>query len=268
MASIRVFATGSGAADIFCSLSDSIQETFGLVIIEAMANGLPVVATDWDGYRDLVIDGTTGFLVPTAMVRSATADATVRLLLGIVDYDGFLAECNQAVSVEPGAVAKALTQLLCDLALRQRLGHAGRQRVLEQFRWQHIMRAYEALWRRQEEERVAHRARGMGHVPPAARASEGTARAGGLPCCPSPEVAFAGYPTHLLESEARVQTVAGVSLGQILPLPLCTYAGDRRIQDKETLELLLTAARGGTPLALWRDSWNAAAYLLAWLVRP
>ena len=69
------------AADVFTSLSDSIQETFGLVILEAMASGLPVVASDWDGYRDLVIDGVTGFLVPTYMVRGATEDATARLLL-------------------------------------------------------------------------------------------------------------------------------------------------------------------------------------------
>ena len=55
------------AADLVVSLVDNIQETFGLVIVEAMASGLPVVATDWNGYRDLVVDGETGFLVPTTM---------------------------------------------------------------------------------------------------------------------------------------------------------------------------------------------------------
>ena len=39
------------AADLFVSLSDNIQETFGLAPIEAMAAGLPVVVTDWDGYK-------------------------------------------------------------------------------------------------------------------------------------------------------------------------------------------------------------------------
>ena len=45
------------SADIFCSLSDNIQETFGITPIEAMAAGLPVIVSDWDGYRDTVRDG-------------------------------------------------------------------------------------------------------------------------------------------------------------------------------------------------------------------
>mgnify|MGYP001333871824 CR=1 FL=1 len=39
-------------ADVFVSLSDNIQETFGLAPVEAMASGLPVVVSDWDGYKD------------------------------------------------------------------------------------------------------------------------------------------------------------------------------------------------------------------------
>ena len=73
-----------------------------------MASGLPVVASDWDGNRDQVVDGETGFLIPTYMVRGATADATSRLVVREVNYDFFLAECNQAVAVDPAAVAGAL----------------------------------------------------------------------------------------------------------------------------------------------------------------
>jgi hypothetical protein len=53
------------AGDVFVSLSDGIQETFGLTPIEAMAAGLPCVVTDWNGYRDTVRDGVDGFRVPT-----------------------------------------------------------------------------------------------------------------------------------------------------------------------------------------------------------
>ena len=141
------------AADLFTSLSDNIQETFGLVIPEAMAGGLPVVASDWDGYRDMVVDGETGFLVPTYMVRDATADATSRLLVGEVNFDHFLCECNQAVAVDVGAAAEAFRKLIVDDELRRRLGEAGRRRALERYTWASVVASYEELWREQEAER-------------------------------------------------------------------------------------------------------------------
>jgi starch synthase len=56
--------TAWAGADVFCSLSDNIQETFGIVPIEAMAAGIPVVVADWDGYKDTVRDGIDGFRIP------------------------------------------------------------------------------------------------------------------------------------------------------------------------------------------------------------
>ena len=59
------------AADLAISLVDNPQETFGLAVAEAMAAGLPLVASDWSGYRDLVRDGVDGFLIPSAWASSA-----------------------------------------------------------------------------------------------------------------------------------------------------------------------------------------------------
>jgi glycosyltransferase involved in cell wall biosynthesis len=50
------------SADVF--LHCSITETFGLVVLESMASGVPVVARDEGGPSDIVVDGETGFLVP------------------------------------------------------------------------------------------------------------------------------------------------------------------------------------------------------------
>lgn len=57
-------------ADVFCFPTFVASETFGLVLIEAMQFGLPVVATRWHAIPDIVRDGETGFLIP---VRDVTA---------------------------------------------------------------------------------------------------------------------------------------------------------------------------------------------------
>ena len=57
------------ASDLALSLVDNVQETFGLAVAESMAAGLPVVASDWDGYRDSVRNGVDGFLVLLLIFR-------------------------------------------------------------------------------------------------------------------------------------------------------------------------------------------------------
>lgn len=78
----------------------SHAESFGVVLIEAMAMELPVVATNCDGVLDIVVGGETGLYVPPR---------------------------------ESAELASALLRLIDDPALRRRLGLAGRKRVLELF---------------------------------------------------------------------------------------------------------------------------------------
>ena len=59
------------AADLFLSLVDNPQETFGLAPVEAMAAGVPVVVSDWDGYRYTVSEGVEGFRIPTLAPANA-----------------------------------------------------------------------------------------------------------------------------------------------------------------------------------------------------
>jgi len=87
------------AADVFCL--PSLQEGFGIVLLEAMAAGLPIVATRAAAIPEVVPDGEAGLLVPPS---------------------------------DPEALAEALDRLLSDPDLRRRLGEAGRRHV-ERFDW-------------------------------------------------------------------------------------------------------------------------------------
>ncbi len=66
------------SADVFCSPAVD-GESFGIVLLEAMAAGLPVVASDLEGYREVVTNEDEGILVPPRN-EIALADAVCRLL--------------------------------------------------------------------------------------------------------------------------------------------------------------------------------------------
>ncbi len=135
------------SADVFCSLSDNIQETFGIVPIEAMAAGIPVVISDWDGYKDTVRDGVDGFRVPTLMPQTGLGgDLALRHALEIDTYDMYCGHACSLVAVDVQATAQAFIRLFQSPELRQRMGEAGRVRAYEVYDWSVIIPQYEALW--------------------------------------------------------------------------------------------------------------------------
>ena len=120
------------AADLFCSPADNLQETFGLSVLEAMASSLPVVASDWNGYRDLVVHGSTGWLVPCRDVLQAQhqPDALDRLFsLGLQDYDSAVGLRSLGVVLDHVALERALGDLLAAPKRCAAMGEAGRERI-------------------------------------------------------------------------------------------------------------------------------------------
>ncbi|KAK1548415.1 hypothetical protein Q3G72_018298 [Acer saccharum] len=121
-----------GACDIFVSPSDNIQETYGLTILEAMAASLPVIASCWDGYREIVVDGATGILVPT---RWTTVDraliSKISLAETICGYGH--RDLHQSIAVDVEALCLAMHRLYHNKDLRTRMGEAGLRRAQADF---------------------------------------------------------------------------------------------------------------------------------------
>lgn len=135
------------ASDIFLSLVDNIQETFGITPLEAMAAGLPVVASDWDGYRYTMRDGVDAFLVPTLGGPAGGLGQTMvmRHSLEMESYQTYVGSVAQFTAVHVGRAAEALAALIRDPELRRRMGAAGRARVAEAFDWPVVVGAYRDL---------------------------------------------------------------------------------------------------------------------------
>ncbi len=94
-------------------VSPSLYEGFGLPAAEAMACGLPVVATTAGAFPEVIEDGVSGVLVPPGDAR---------------------------------ALAGAIRRLMADAALRERLGSAARKRIEETFSWRETARRTLALY--------------------------------------------------------------------------------------------------------------------------
>lgn len=101
------------ACDLYLGTSVG-GESFGIVLVEAMAAGLPVVASDIPGYDEVVTNGVEGLLVPPG---------------------------------DPGAVANAVEAIVIDPAMATRLSRAGQARAAT-FDWGVVGARLEELYRR------------------------------------------------------------------------------------------------------------------------
>ena len=129
------------ASDVFVSPADNLQETFGLTLLEAQAMGLPVIASDFDGYRDLVEDGVTGFLAPTV---GPSETAGLDLMAPVLFDNHTHLRLAQGLAVDVAGLARAMERL-CRPDVRRDMGAAAAEHA-KAFSWENAVRQHLALW--------------------------------------------------------------------------------------------------------------------------
>jgi glycosyltransferase involved in cell wall biosynthesis len=122
------------AADLFVSLATNPQESFGLALLEAMALGVPIVATDWDGYPEVLPPAYGPHLVATT--------ASHDLARALRPHEQHLSD---ACAPRFSDLLVRLERLTGDAALRAELRREGLARA-EQCTWSKAAERLVALW--------------------------------------------------------------------------------------------------------------------------
>ena len=243
------------AADVFVSPSENLQETFGLTILEAMASGLPVVASNWDGYRELVEDGRTGVLVTS---RYGPWDETLGRIGPICYQRPWHLAVSQGIVIDVVELAKGLSALIADPALCRTMGAAGRRRV-RRYDWKGVIGSYLELWK--ELNKISeHMIR-----PPSKRWT----------FAHPPSSLFPGYASHGIPRSARLELSDWGQDMLMNPNRKRWYADIDALMDPDVIRHLCSQARRnmgvGEALMEIMDSRNISEeslwYQLAWCLK-
>jgi len=215
------------ASDVFISLVDNIQETFGLTPLEAMAAGKPVIVTDWDGYRETVPHDVAGLRIPTWMAPAPVGEAYANgYASGTIDYDRYIGLAAQHISVDMRALVEAVRSLVTRPQLRASLGEGGRRTARADFDWRVVIARYGELWR------------DLGRLRESALQSGATPFRRASADRRDPFDFFAHYPTHLLDSRTQVKLrTASRDWRPVASHPLFRFATDH-LGPAERIEAL------------------------------
>lgn len=220
-------------ADIFLFPIDNLQETFGLAPIEAMAAGLPLIVSDWDGMKDTVTPD-VGFRIPTEMPRPEHLTYLAQRHLGGTDsYVQYLSQTSSMTSIDIPKMVEALVTLGSDAGLRARMGAAGKARAEAVYDWSKIIPQMQDLWAEQTAMRKAARA-----------ADHPAFNPGLIPVGPTPGLLFRSYPTRLIGGDARRYVAAPLAGRPDLRATLALREYDvikRVIETPDRIEAVLAA---------------------------
>ena len=244
------------AADIFFQLADNVQESFGLAPVEAMAAGLPVVVSDWDGFRDTVEHGVQGFRIPTFQAAPGWgADLASRYDSGLDNYDLHVGATSQFAGASIGAACQALIDLIQNPQLRAAMGQAGRIRVRDHFDWSAVIPQYLALWTELAAVRLSQ-----------PRSTAQFARSGQA-AHDDPFTTFRSFPSDVVDLDSviqlRIADLAAAHIQNLFNQPGAKIVPALLVSDQEALELLSQLRHGPSTIAKLTERLDSDRRMLA-----
>ena len=130
-------------------MADNPQETFGLSLLEGMSAGLPLLVSDYNGYKELCSTD-VGVRIPTSWVRTPLMSE----LSPVLDPGRLHRQLAQSLALDNAVLRKELFSLFTDQDRCARLGRAARERFLSLYHSPVVIAKLEEIWNKLKREYV------------------------------------------------------------------------------------------------------------------
>lgn len=125
------------AADVFVHMTTGVEESCPLVVLEAMAHGLPVLTTAWAGLREVVRDGGNGLLIDT--ISAGVPNSVSRTFWGALELP-LNRDLSRLASWNSSAFVEGIVALATNHPLRKKLGNGALTSVRTRHNWDKLAR--------------------------------------------------------------------------------------------------------------------------------
>jgi glycosyltransferase involved in cell wall biosynthesis len=237
------------ACDFFISLSDNPQETFGMTLLEAMAFHLPLIVSDFDGYKEIVTDD-----IGKRITTTWTDLDSFFMLSPFMDEATYHRYLAQSISVDVRQLSEVLRFFFSNPSHLLEMGKAAFNRYLQYYDYKVIVSQLDELWIQLSREFSA-----VGNKPLPDPLAVNLTRC------------FSTYVTNTLDLDANIRLAdfGRLFMGPDAQYPLLPEMS-ALIDRSEVKELLKLSANGIKVGEAFRDMkgepWRKK-YLLLWMLK-